>query len=166
MVCVAAAALLNLSSYAGLRMSWAGGVLGLVHLALMALGFVLFARIAVHHRLSWRAGGWRLQSTTPLPPLLVWAAIASLVYMVALFFGFVGVYGEGSAELRNGREVWVAGDSVVRALPPGSVATFDARMLRVFSAAWLFFGLLTALISHRVEERIHEYRAAERQAAT
>jgi hypothetical protein len=44
--------------------------------------------------------------------------------------------------------------------------TFDARTLRVFSAAWLFFGLLIALVGHRVGERMREYRAAAHQAAT
>jgi hypothetical protein len=146
-------------------MSSAGGLFALVHLAIMTLGFLLFARIAVHHRLSRRAGGWRPDST-PLPRQLLWGAVASLGYMLALFLGLFAVYGEGSAEVRDGREVWVIGDSVVRALAPGSVATFDARTLRVFSAAWLFFGLLIALTGHRVEERIREYRAASRQAAT
>ena len=164
-VCAATAGVLNVSSYAGLGVSWAGGLFALVHLAIMALGFFLFARIAVHHRLSWRASGWR-PDTSPLPRQLIWGAVASLGYMLALFVGLSALYGDGSAEVRNGREVWVAGDSVVRALAPGSVATFEARTLRVFSAAWLFFGLLIALTGHRVEERIRDYRAAARQAAT
>ena len=115
-------------------MSWAGGVFALVHLAIMGVGFFLFARIAIHHRCSWRAGGWRPEST-PLPRRLIWGAVASLGYVVALFLGLFAVYGEGNAEVRNGREVWVAGDSIVGALAAGSVATFDARTLRVFSAA-------------------------------
>jgi len=142
-------------------MSWASGVFGVVHLVIMALGFLLFARIALHHRLSWRASGWRPE-TTPLPRWLMWGTVASFAYTLALFLGLLAVYGEGSAEVRDGREVWVAADSVVRALPPGSVATFDARTLRAFSAAWLFFGLLIALTGHRVEERIREYQAAAR----
>ena len=165
LVCAAIASVLNLGSYAGLGMSWAGGVFGIVHLAIMALGLLLFDRLAVHHRLSWNADGWRPEST-PLPRRLIWAAVASLGYLLALFLGLFAIYGEGTAEVRNGREVWVAGDSVVRALAAGSVARFDARMLRAFSGAWLFFGLLIALTGHRVEERIREYRAAVRQTAT
>lgn len=165
LVCTAIAGVLNLGTYAGLRMSWAGGAFALVHLAIIALGFFLCARITVHHRLSWRAGGWR-PDTTPLPRRLIWGVVASLGYMLALLLGLFAVYGEGNAEVRNGREVWVAGDSVVRALAPGSVAMFEARTLRVFSAAWLFFGLLIALTGHRVEEKIREYRAAARQATT
>jgi hypothetical protein len=164
-VCAAIASALNLGSYTGLGMTWANGVFGVVHLAIMALGFLLFARLALHHRLSWRAGGWRPE-VTPLPRRLVWGTVASFAYMLALFLGLFAVYGEGNAEIRNGREVWVVADSVVRALAPGSVATFDARMLRAFSAVWLFFGLLIALTGHRVEERIREYRSTARQAAT
>ena len=96
----------------------------------------------------------------------MWGTVASLGYMLALFLGLFAVYGEGNAEVRDGREVWVVADSVVRALAPGAGRTFDARTLRLFSAAWLFFGLLIALTGHRVEERIREYRAAARQAAT
>jgi hypothetical protein len=165
MVCATAAAVLNVSSYAGVGMRWAGGSFALLHLAIMALGFFLFARIAVHHRLAWRAGGWR-PPATPLPRQLVWAAVASLGYMLVLFFGRLAAYGEGNPEVRDGREVWVAGDSVVRALAPGAVARFDAVALRGFSAAWLFFGLLIALIGHRFEERIRAYRAAAGRAAT
>ena len=165
LVCAALAAALNLGSYAGLGMSFAGGVFAVVHLAIMALGFLLFALIGMHHRLSWRAGGWQ-PDTTPLPARLIWGAVVSFGYMLVLFLGVLSAYGAGAAEIRNGREVWVVGDSVVRALAPGGVATYNARSLRAFSAAWLFFGLLIALAGHRVGERIREYRAAERQAAT
>ena len=165
LMCAAVAAALNLGSYAGLGISFGGGVFTIVHLAIMALGLILFALIGVHHRLSWRAGGWQ-PDTTPLPARLIWGTVVSFSYMLVLLLGVSSMYGAGAAEIRNGREVWVVGDSVVRALAPGGVATYDARSLRVFSAAWLFFGLLIALAGHRVGERIREYRAAERQAAT
>lgn len=158
LVCAAVAVVLNVASYLGLTMSWAGGALAVPHLVIMVLGFVLFARIAVHHSLALRTAGERPR-TTPLPPWLVWGTVAALAYLLLVAVIFIAVYGEGGAEVRNGQEVWMNGETVVRALPPGSVATFDARMLRAFSAAWLFFSLLIALTSHRVEERIRAYRA-------
>ena len=158
LACAAVGVLLNAGSYLGLAMSGTSVLLVVPHLVLMVLGFLLTARIALHHSLAWRAGGERPR-TTPLPPRLVWGTVAALGYLLLVAGIFVATYGEGGAELRNGQEVWMNGETVVRVLPPGSVALFDARMLRVFSSAWIFFGLLIALLSHRVEERILGYRS-------
>jgi hypothetical protein len=158
------AVVLNAGSYLGLGMSWIGGAFAIIHLVLMVLGFVLFARISLHHSLAWRAAGTRIHAT-PLPVRLIMGTIAALIYLLVTALAVFVIYGEGSAEVRNGQEVWVNGDSVVRTLAPGSVAAFDSFMLRVFSAAWIFFGLLIALVSHRVEERIRGYRAARHSAS-
>ena len=160
LACAAIAATLNVGSYAGLGMSFAGGAFAIVHLVIMALGFALFVRISQHHMLAIRAVGVRPE-TTVRPARLVWATVAALAYV--LFLGLFAAYGEGNAEFRGDREVWVVRDSVVRVLNPGSVAVFDARSLRLFSAAWLFFGLMIALTWHRIEEKIRGYRAALRQ---
>ena len=163
LVAATVAGFLNLGSYAGLTMSWAGGALGVVHLAITVLGFALVGRIGVHHALSWRGAGVR-HGTTALPWRLIWSAVVAAGYLLVVCVGFVMVYGEGNAEVRDGREVWVNGSSVVRTLAPGSVATFDARMLRVFSAVWIFFGLLIAVTGDRIERRIRAYREVARQA--
>jgi hypothetical protein len=162
LACAAIAATLNVGSYAGLGMSFAGGAFAIVHLVIVLLGFALFVRIAQHHVLAIRAGDVRPE-TTARPARLVWATVAALAYVLVLFLGLFAAYGEGNAEFRGGREVWVVRDSVVRVLRPGSVAVLDARSLRLFSAAWLFFGLMIALTWHRIEERIRGYRAALHQ---
>ena len=159
LACAAIAATLNVASYAGLGMSFAGGAFAIVHLVIVALGFALFVRIAQHHVLAIRAADVRPE-TTARPARLVWATVAALAYVLVLSIGLFAASGEGNAEFRGGREVWVVRDSVVRVLKPGSVAVFDARSLRLFSAAWLFFALMIALTWHRIEEKIRGYRAA------
>jgi len=145
-------------------MNGLGGPLVMLHLATMALMAILFVRTAVHHRLGFRARGVR-PARPPLPPALIWLACGALAYFLLVFLLPFATHGEGWAELRDGREVWVTRDSVVRALPAGSVAAFDSALLRAFSAGWLFFGLLVALASHIVEARILAYRAALRRAS-
>jgi hypothetical protein len=132
-----------------------------VHLAIMASGFALFWRTGLHHSLAWRARGVQ-PDTIALPRRLIWGTVASAGYLAVVVLVFIAVYGEGNAEVRDGREVWVNGHSVVRTLAPGSVAAFNAAMLRVFSAAWMFFGLLIAGTGDRIEQRIRAYRAAAR----
>jgi hypothetical protein len=137
------------------------GPLGVVHLAIMACGFALFGRIGLHHSRVWRANGLR-PSTRALPSRLVWSTVAAAGYLAILAVAFVAVYGEGNAEVRGGHEVWINGNSVVRTLAPGSVEAFNAWMLRVFSAAWVFFGLLISVTGDRIEQRIRAYRAVAR----
>jgi hypothetical protein len=162
LACAAISAALNVSSYAGLRMNWAGGVLSVVHLAVMALGLALFVRSGYERTLSVLRRRAHVDGD-PVPRGLIWLTVASLAYLVALLIGIAVVYGEGFAEVRDGREVWVVGSSVVRTLPAGSVDAHHARSLRIFSASWVFFGLLVALLAHRVEDRI---RALRRERVT
>jgi hypothetical protein len=162
-VCAVLAGFLNAGSFVGLTMGSAGGSVGLVHLAVMALGITLFLRVAYHQLFALRYP--RVQpATNSLPSGLVWGAVASLCYTMAMVAWLVIRFGEGGAEVHDGREVWVNGGRIVRDLPPGSVAAFAEWTLRVFSASWLFFALLIALIGHRVEERIRGYRAARGKA--
>ena len=158
LICAALSALLNVASYAGVTMASAGGSLAVVHLAIMALGFVLFARIWHHHSLAWRQPAVR-PDRPPVPARLGWAAAASLVYLLVLFTWLFAAYGEGAPEVRDGREVWVAAGVVVRKIAPGTIARFEAHTLRLFSAAWLFFGLLIALSAHTVDARLRAYEA-------
>ena len=95
-----------------------------------------------------------------VPRWVVWGAAFAMAYMLLMFFWLFAVYGEGSPELRNGREVWIVRDSVVRVLAPGSISTLEAWELRIFSAAWIAFGLGIAAIYHRAEVRIRAYREA------
>jgi hypothetical protein len=162
-VCAAIAALLNALSYFGFTMNWAGG-LGAIHVAIMLLGLAALVR-AGYERMRSAFRRKVRPDPDPLPKGLIWLTVASLAYLVALIIMLAAVYGEGFAEVRDGREVWVVGNSVVRTLPPGSVAEHNARSLRIFSASWLFFGLLMALLSHRVEERIHGVRAPAPQSS-
>jgi hypothetical protein len=158
LVCAVVAGALNVGSYVGLPMS---GPLAVVHLAIMACGVALFCRIGLHHALAWHAKGVR-PSTRALPWRLIWSTVAAAGYLAVVALAFVAAYGEGSAEVRGGREVWVNGGEVVRTLVPGSVAAFNVWMLRVFSAAWLFFGLLIAVAGDHIEQRIRGYRTAAR----
>jgi hypothetical protein len=164
LVCAAIAGALNLASYAGLGMSGVGRAFALVHIVVMVLGFVLFVQLIQHHVLAVRAAGVQ-PDTTALPTRLIWGTVAAGVYLLILLLALFAIYGEGYPELRGGREMWIAPDSPARPLAPGSIAAFEARGLRVFSAAWLFFALLIALTGHRVQEKIRGYQAARRQAA-
>ena len=163
-VCAGIAAVLNVLSYFQLTMRWAGGGLGVVHIAVMALGFALFVRTGYER---FRSVFRREEPVDldPLPKPLIWLTVASLAYLLVLVITIAAVHGEGFAEVRDGREVWVVGNSVVRTLPAGSVDEHQARSLRIFSASWLCFGLGIALLSHRVEERIRGFRAAARRSS-
>ena len=159
LVCAAVASVLNLASYAGLNMSGVGGGFALIHVVVMALGFVLIARLIQHHFLAVRAAGVQ-PDTTPLPRRLIWGTVAAGGYLLMLFVTLLAIYGEGYPELRGGREVWIGPGSPPRSLAPGSIAAFEARGLRLFSAAWIFFALLIALTGHRIQEKIRGYQAA------
>jgi hypothetical protein len=157
LACATISAALNVSSYAGLGIDWAGGALSVVHLAVMALGLALFVRSGYERTLSVLRRRAQVD-VDPMPRRLIWSTVASFGYLVALLIGIAVVYGEGFAEVRDGREVWVVGSSVVRTLPEGSVDAHHARSLRIFSASWIFFGLFIALMAHRVEDRIRALR--------
>ena len=138
-------------------MDWAGSILAGVHVAVMALGVALFVRSGYERTLTVLRPRASID-VDPLPRRLIWLTAASCAYFVALLVGMAVVYGEGFAEVRDGREVWVVGNSVVRTLPAGFVEAHQARSLRIFSASWLFFGLFIALLAHRVEDRIRAIR--------
>jgi len=163
-MCVAAlAALLNLASYAGLTMRGPFEPIVAVHLVVMVLGFALFVRILFHHVVAVRALGVRVRSS-PVPKALIVATVLALVYLLVLSAWVLVTYGEGSPVYRDVQEVWVVGGNVARTLSPGSVETYAARELRLFSAAWLMFSLLIAWAGHVFDGRLRGYRAA-RQAA-
>ena len=164
LACAGLSAVVNVASYAGLTMSWAGGSLAVVHLVVMGLFLAMFVKVLEHNSLAWRNPGTH-PARVSLPSRLRWAAAASLLYTIALFAWLGSTYSEGAPELRDGVEVWVAADSSVTALAPGATAAFEARTLRLFSAAWMFFALTAALVSCGVEARVRAYRAARVVAA-
>jgi hypothetical protein len=127
------------------------------------LGFTLFVRILFHHFVAVRALGVRVRSS-PVPKVLIVANALAFVYLLGLFVWMFASYGEGSPAYRDGHEVWVVGGNVARTLSPGSVDTYAARELRLFSAAWLMFSLMIVWSGHVVDGRLRGYRAA-RQAA-
>ncbi len=159
---VAAAA--NAGSYAGLAMRGEYAWLGTMHVVVMLLGLITVLRLGLHHYLAVRTFGTRV-TAAPLPRGAVALTICALLYMLGVIVWLVVTHGEGGPELRDGREVWVLHGRVVRALPPGSIATFATHELRLFSASWLFFALVLAWTSLTVESRIRAYRASRRQVA-
>ena len=125
LACAGLAALLNIGSYLGLSLRAIGGSVMALHGAVLILGLVLVGRTAQERVLAvWRRGS--PVETDPLPRRLIWAAGGAAVYMVALIVGVAVIYGEGHAEVRDGREVWIVGNSVARSLPPGTVEAFSA----------------------------------------
>ena len=164
LACAGVTVVLNLASYVGLQMRGLGVSFALIHVVLMALAFVLMVRAVYHRWLALQNSG-NNPTRVPIPPVLIWATVLSFIYFLLLFFGMFAHYGEGGAEVRGAQEVWVVRDRVTGILAPGSVAHFEARSLRVFSAAWLFLGLLIAVVGHRIEDRIRAYRTIARQAA-
>ncbi len=159
LLCAAVALACNIASYAGLGMRGPFEFLALVQLILMALMFVLFVRIFQHNYWRWRVGDIQ---TAPInvPRIIVFGAASALIYLLALGYFGIKIYGEGYPELREGREVWVIHDSVTQVLVPGSIALHDARELRLFSAAWMFFALVVAAVYDYVERRRRAYRSA------
>ena len=163
LLCAAIAIVLNIGSYIGLTIRSAGGSPMAVHALILVLAVVFMGRAALESVLTLRKPGLEVDGV-PIPRSLVWLAVGALVYTIATVAHIAVVYGEGSAELRDGREVWVVGNAVVRTLPPGTVQAHAAASLRIFSAAWLFFALLIALRGHHVEQRIRAARGAGRRS--
>ena len=164
LACASVAVVLNLASYVGLQIRALGASFAVIHVVLMALAAVLMVR-AVNHRWLALQNSGNSPTRVPIPQALIWATALSFIYFLLLFFGMFAHYGEGGAEVRGGQEVWVVRDRVTGILAEGSVARFEARSLRVFSSAWLFLGLLIAVIGHRIEDRIRAYHNIARQAA-
>lgn len=149
--------LLNLGSYAGLTMRGPFEPLAIMHLIVMALGFALFIRIGYHHWLSFRAPTMR-KLDSPVPARLVALALVSILYFLVVFAVLGTSWGEGGAEVIDGRSVWVHADTVIRVLKPGEAHRYDAQELRVFSAGWLMFTLIHTIAGHMVERRIRGMR--------
>lgn len=159
MCCALIGLVANAASYVGLSLRPPFEGLALVHITVVVLGFVLFIRLVQLKYWAVRAGAIEMPAFD-VPRWVVWGAAFAMAYMLLMFFWLFAVYGEGSPELRNGREVWIVRDSVVRVLAPGSISTLEAWELRIFSAAWIAFGLGIAAIYHRAEVRIRAYREA------
>jgi hypothetical protein len=159
LVCAAVAIALNVASYAGLRMRGAFAFLAIVHIVVMGLGFFLIGRIIYSRVFTWRTSPNPLSSTR-VPNVILGATIVSFVYFLVMFLGTWAFYGEGNAEFRGADEVLVARDTVRAILPPGTVAEYASRELRIFSAGWLWFALMIAISSHYVERNIQQFRTS------
>lgn len=159
--CAGAGVVVNLLTFAGLRMAGPFMALAIIHVTIVVLGIALFSRIGYHHYLALRTrgtGGDSSDFASPIPGRLIVAAVLAAIYFFALALAIFLVYGEGAPVIQDGREVWLYHGVAVRELAPGSVHHFESVMLRVFSAGWIFFGLLIALTGHKVEGRIRMYR--------
>ena len=149
----------NAASFVGLSLRPPFEFLALVHIAIVVLGFVLFIRLIQVKYWAVRAGAIEMPPFD-VPRWVVWGAAFGLAYMLWMFFRMFAVYGEGYPQLRNGQEVWIVRDAVVRVVPAGSISTYDAWELRIFSAGWMAFGLGITAIYHHAEVRIRTYREA------
>lgn len=159
--CAGAGVVVNLLTFVGLRMAGPFMALAVVHVTIVVLGITLFARIGYHHYLTLRTRGAAADASryaAPIPGRLIVAAVLAAIYFFALTMASFLIYGEGAPVIQDGREVWLSHGVAVRELAPGSLHHFESVMLRVFSAGWIFFGLLTALIGHKVEGRIRMYQ--------
>ena len=134
LVCALIAAALNVASFVGPTSLVPSSLLVIMHAAVLLLFVTFFVRAGYERmRSAWRRDPEKTDD--PLPRPLVWLAVAALVYFLGVLIGTAVVYGEG-------------------------VTTPDAVSLRIFSAAWLFFLLLIALLSHGVETRLHSGKRA------
>jgi hypothetical protein len=157
-----AAALVNGSSFVGLTAENVPRAVYGLHLAVMALGVVLFCRIGLHHLAFWRLarraragqGPGPTIGPTRAPRWLRLAAVAATAYGVALLLWGAVSFGEGFAERRDGGYVWMRGRTVVRALTAAEYERYQAMGLRLMSAWWTFFALLICWASHVVHERV------------
>lgn len=166
--CAAAGVVVNLLTFAGLRMTGPFMALAVIHLTIVVLGLTLFTRVGYHHYLTLRTRGATADSSrfaAPIPARLIAATVLAAIYFLALTLASFLIYGEGAPVIQDGREVWLSHGVAVRELAPGSLHHFESVMLRVFSAAWIFFGLLTALVGHKVEGRIRMYQDQLSRAA-
>lgn len=158
------AGILNAGSYVGLTIESASSGLTGIHAVILILGVTQLVRAGYERMLTGWRRGVRVDAD-PLPKWLIWSTVGAMLYMVGLIVGVAVAWGEGSAQIRDGREVWVVGNRVVRTLPPGSVDAFSAWSLRILSAAWLFFALLIASLGRGIEQRLRGRDAATRPAS-
>ena len=114
------AGILNAGSYVGLTIESASSGLTGIHAVILILGVTQLVRAGYERMLTGWRRGVRVDAD-PLPKWLIWSTVGAMLYMVGLIVGVAVAWGEGSAQIRDGREVWVVGNRVVRTLPPGSV---------------------------------------------
>lgn len=99
------------------------------------------------------------QHTSFLPRTALGCATLAALFNLGSHVGLTMSSAGGSLVLLH---LVIMGLPVVREVAPGTVRRYEAGALRLFSTAWCFFGLLTALASHKVEQRIRAYRDASR----
>ena len=135
-----------------------------LHIAVMILMAVVFARITQHHALV------RKVPLTPLAPvwipggLKVLTVLAFLVLAFTFFMTFY-TFGEGSLVEQAGQYMWVREGSLVRPISLEEARAFNRMVLQVFALAWLFFSLLVAWVGHVVTSRVAQMRRLVAQPA-
>src|SRR5688500_2941954 len=122
----------HVAGFAGMSFQNGGQLFLPLHLTVMALGFLLMARMLKHRREP---------KAVRLPRRLFWLTIVMGAYMAAWFFGVASHYGEGGVQQRDNKYAWVRGDSLMRTVTPREAARFESAMLIVASAVWMWFGL-------------------------
>ena len=157
---------LNAGTYVGLRARGPFAALHALHGVVILLGVALFFAV------GWaelRSAGRRSRSIDPspapivrLPRSLVAGAVGAGVYLAALVAYAAVAIGEGGADVRDGRDVWVHAGRVVRDLRPGERLAMERFELRIFSASWLFFTLVIALAGGRALARTRTVHAPDR----
>lgn len=141
----ALSALILVSTLAGLRATGAGVAFYGVHLAVMALLFVLFGKIAWHHTWSVRRPhAERIPGRVPRTIKCV--AIAAFALCAVLLITTAVVYGHGGPELRGGEYHWIRDGRTIRAMTLDQYHAFQSQVLRVFASGWLALSLIVAWV--------------------
>lgn len=119
---------INIGSYVRLATRGALEPLVIVHLVVMALVLLLFARIGYHHWLSFRAETMR-KLDSPVPARLIVLALMSVLYFLGLFALLGASWGDGVPDVIDGRSVWMRADRVIRVLRPGEAHDYATQEL-------------------------------------
>jgi hypothetical protein len=145
LVTAGTALLINISTYFGLAaIGWATP-LYLMHLVVMALGFWLFARIVAHNYEYLRHRPLE-RGPVGVPWQLVMGTVVSCLYLLVLI-----------VRSDSAHEAAFTADAELRG--PAYYSSHSS-LLGVFSAAWLFFALLTATSGFYINERRSPTRRA------
>ncbi len=154
-VALAAAALsavILLGAFVGLSLDRLGAITYVMHLAVLALLLLLFARVAWHHFTDARRPNAE-HSARPVPRSLKRLAVAAIALFVILLVTTAVAYGDGGPELQAGQYVWTRHGRIVRTMTADEHQAFQSSMLRVFASAWLAFSLMVAWVAEGIRRR-------------
>ena len=148
-------AVVTVATYLGFPNGQPTAILYLPHIAVIAVGFVVFARFAAHVFA-------RIKGSAKVKPrqdwLLTGAAVVAAAHLL-LAFGNAFRFGEGMAIEKEGRYYMERKGRIERELSPQDYAEFNAGFFRTFSSGWLFFALALAAWNHNVIGRRRQSEA-------